>query len=117
MIKLIENGVRIYPDGREVCLLDTAAGKREYDRRRTDAWYRQQGTCAGECDMYVPPGEATLDHITPRGMGGSTRDDRQENLQMMCSFCNSAKGSKRTCPRFFTDVRSADAIRQKTGSP
>ena len=93
MIKRIENGVRIYPGGREVCQ-NTAAGKREYARRREVAWALQGGFC-GRCARPIAPQDATLDHIQPRGMGGSRRDDRMENLQMLCFLCNLWKGSKR----------------------
>lgn len=93
MIKDIRNGVRYYPDGREVCQ-ETAAGKREYEDRRTISWTKQKGLCA-LCGEWLHPIEATTDHIKPRGMGGARRDDRQENIQAVHALCNSAKGSKR----------------------
>lgn len=36
------------------------------------------------------PYRATLDHIKPRSKGGG---DHRDNLQILCSFCNSHKGS------------------------
>jgi hypothetical protein len=35
------------------------------------------------------------DHIDPRGMGGSRRDDHPENIQAVHFWCNSEKGSTR----------------------
>jgi 5-methylcytosine-specific restriction endonuclease McrA len=93
VIKDIRNGVRYYPDSREVCQ-DTAAGRREYKRRLDEAWHRQEATC-GICKRTLVWAEATVDHIQPRGMGGARRDDRQENIQAVHAVCNSLKGSKR----------------------
>jgi hypothetical protein len=35
------------------------------------------------------------DHIDPRGMGGSRRDDHPENIQAVYFWCNGEKGSTR----------------------
>ena len=35
------------------------------------------------------------DHIDPRGMGGSRRDDHPENIQAVHWWCNGEKGSTR----------------------
>ena len=35
------------------------------------------------------------DHINPRGMGGSRRDDHPENIQGVHFWCNGEKGSTR----------------------
>jgi hypothetical protein len=35
------------------------------------------------------------DHIEPKGMGGSWRDDHPENIQAVHWSCNSEKGSSR----------------------
>jgi len=35
------------------------------------------------------------DHINPRGMGGSWRDDHPDNIQAVHWWCNSEKGSSR----------------------
>ena len=83
----------VYPSGREVCR-NNKAGKEEYAYRRYIAWRDQGGRCA-ICGCKMPFACATSDHITPRGMGGSTRDDRQANIQAACFKCNSEKGSKR----------------------
>ena len=86
-------GVWIYPDGREVCQ-NTAAGRALYRFRRRIAWYLQNGICA-ICHEPVSMVQATTDHIKPRKMGGSERDDRQENLAAVHWWCNSKKGSQR----------------------
>jgi 5-methylcytosine-specific restriction endonuclease McrA len=83
----------IYPSGREVCR-NNKAGKEEYAWRRYVAW-RDQRECCAICHKRIRFADATSDHITPRGMGGSTRDDRQANIQAACYKCNSEKGSKR----------------------
>jgi hypothetical protein len=35
------------------------------------------------------------DHIDPRGMGGSRRDDHPDNIQAVHFWCNGEKGSTR----------------------
>jgi hypothetical protein len=35
------------------------------------------------------------DHIDPRGMGGSRRDDHADNIQAVHFWCNGEKGSTR----------------------
>lgn len=39
--------------------------------------------------------EVVPDHIEPRGMGGSRRDDHSENIQAAHQLCNIEKGSRR----------------------
>jgi len=39
--------------------------------------------------------EVTHDHILPKKMGSSERDDHVDNLQAVHILCNSAKGSIR----------------------
>ena len=90
----IQPGVYRYQDGREVCDLKSAAGKREYDRRRRIAWMNQGALCP-ICKRGLFFDEAVTDHIQPRGMGGARRDDRQENIQATHPLCNMQKGSKR----------------------
>ena len=85
--------VKVYRDGREVCS-ETTAGKAEYVRRRRVAWEDQKGICS-ICHLPVSWEEATSDHKNPRGMGGGSRDDRQENINAVHYRCNSEKGSRR----------------------
>ena len=40
-------------------------------------------------------GEPTLEHIIPKGAGGSNHDDHRENLALSHWRCNVSKGSSR----------------------
>jgi 5-methylcytosine-specific restriction endonuclease McrA len=93
VIKQTTPSLYIYPDGREVCR-DNQKGKAEYRWRKLEALYRQKGLCA-ICHQNLPTMLATMDHIKPRKMGASERDDRQENIRAVHALCNSEKGSKR----------------------
>jgi hypothetical protein len=95
----MSSGVKVYRDGREVCL-STSAGTREYRKRVLMMWERQGGLCA-ICGHLLRIEQATFDHERPRGLGGGFRDDRIEldgkpvNAAVH-GFCNSQRGSKRT---------------------
>lgn len=68
--------------------------------KREELFIAQSGICAEkECgqSMIWEPGfmnSASLDHITPQP-AGCKKDDRDENLRIICWSCNSKKGSKR----------------------
>ena len=49
----------------------------------------QEGICAG-CRVFFPFRNMTVDHLVPRAKGGT---DHLENLQLLCSACNSTKGT------------------------
>lgn len=92
-----------YPEGMggpQVCNLKTAAGKREYDRRRALMWVRQLGRCA-VCRKITPLEEGQFGHGRSRGMGGSFRDDRiwdnddKPLNAFLCGKCNSKQGSRK----------------------
>ena len=85
--------VKVFAGGREVCDQLTKAGRDEYTRRKRKAWEDQKGICA-ICHLRLNWADTTADHKQPRGMGGSTRDDRQENLAAVHWACNAEKGSK-----------------------
>ena len=85
--------VIIYADGREKCTR-TKAGMAEYRKRREAAWVRDRGICH-LCKQPVSLKECTADHVVPRGMGGSTRDDRIRNMKPAHMRCNIERGSKR----------------------
>jgi len=97
------HGVLHYPDGREVCD-KSAAGKKEYNRRKEIMWRRQHGICglkiSNLCPVFITLAQATFEHQDGRGLGGSHRDDRVEidgkpyNMAS-CGACNIAKGSRR----------------------
>ena len=86
--------IKTLRNGAQKCDLKTAGGRREYKARLTLAWMRQKGLCA-LCGLPVVLEEATADHKTPRGMGGGSRNDAQENIQAAHLVCNSERGSKR----------------------
>ncbi len=52
---------------------------------------KQEGICAG-CRIAFPFRNLTIDHIIPQSKSGT---DHIENLQLLCSACNSLKGSGR----------------------
>jgi 5-methylcytosine-specific restriction endonuclease McrA len=91
---LCEDGVFRYPNGREVCQLTSTKGAAEYQRRKRVAWEAQKRTCS-ICHQKLNWADASVDHIVPRKMGGSARDDRQENIAAAHYVCNCSKGSKR----------------------
>ena len=49
----------------------------------------QEGNCNG-CKTHFPFKNMTIDHIIPQSKGGT---NHPENLQLLCNFCNSAKGN------------------------
>ena len=91
---LDDDGVFRYPDGREVCDLKSKKGSDEYQRRKRVAWEAQGRTCS-ICHLRLNWADSTVDHKEPRGMGGGSRDDRQENIAAAHATCNCEKGSKR----------------------
>ena len=55
----------------------------------------QRGKC-GICEeAFTNYSDIVPDHIHPRGMGGSWRDDHPENIQAVHWWCNGDKGSSR----------------------
>jgi hypothetical protein len=91
---LDDDGVYRYPDGREVCDLNSKKGRDEYIRRKRVAWENQKRICP-LCMKSLNWSDSTVDHKEPRGMGGARRDDRQEKIQAVHAVCNCEKGSRR----------------------
>jgi hypothetical protein len=96
-------GFVVLPDGREICDLKTASGKREYKARIKAMLLRQKGTC-GLCGQPLAIEVATFDHADGRGLGGSRRDDRiffpdgeiLKEINLAAHYkCNAEKGSIR----------------------
>jgi len=50
----------------------------------------QEGLCNG-CKVQFPYSNFTIDHIVPTAKGGQDADD---NLQLLCNYCNSVKGDR-----------------------
>ena len=64
---------------------------------------KQDGRCAG-CREAYPLRNLETDHIHPRSRGGA---DIDENLQLLCGFCNRTKGDR---PQIWL-LRRLDAMR------
>ena len=70
----------------------TDLGEFEHYKKHFDRLYTEQaGICAG-CDKHYDANVMQVDHDFPRVKGGQ---DNIENLQVLCSSCNSRKGTKR----------------------
>jgi len=93
--------IKIDSEGREKIDRESAAGKAEWRKRIDFVYRRDEGRCKLQLDGCESAGNHfrlltfVIDHRLPKGMGGSTHDDRVENLQLSCWNCNSLKGSKR----------------------
>ncbi len=61
-----------------------------YQTHKNTLYGRQAGVCAG-CKALFPIRNFTIDHIVARNKGGT---DHLDNLQLLCSACNSTKGTK-----------------------
>ena len=61
-----------------------------YRKQKHVLFGQQEGQCAG-CETEFPFRAFTVDHIVPQSRGGT---DHPENLQLLCSHCNSVKGNR-----------------------
>lgn len=92
--------VKIFSDGREVCVTKTPAGKKEY-RIRTMLMYERQGGLCAICRRPMDWLDMTFEHEAGRGHGGGHRDDRIFNEDgswknaAAHSLCNGLKSSRR----------------------
>lgn len=71
---------KVMPDGREICDLNTSAGRAEYKCKVERMRLRQYGICCLEGHAPMCPGglrkeDATFEH--ENGRGGGKRDDRE----------------------------------------
>jgi hypothetical protein len=97
--------VRVFKDGRENCNLLIKSGRHEYQQRKRTMWERQARVCCYYGYLECCPGklnwsDTVFAHETPRGYGGSTRDDRIEIDGRRVNGaahaqCNVAAGSRR----------------------
>lgn len=62
----------------------------DYKQYRPKLFKQQDGICNG-CKVKFPERNFTVDHIVPLKEGGS---DNMDNLQLLCSACNSIKGER-----------------------
>jgi hypothetical protein len=79
--------IRTLRDGREIC------SGTSWQRRKLEVYERDEHRCqwpigAGICGLFLPLMEAinNCDHIERRGLGGGKRDDRLENLRLLCEW-------------------------------
>ena len=71
----------------------------------TTKWRRIRQTIIDRdqcCQMCGTEERLTVDHIVPRVLGG---DDNPNNLQVLCSTCNSSKGG-----RFFESAKTPPTL-------
>ena len=92
---ILDGAVRLYRDGREVCV-NSAAGWREY-KRRVSVMLQRQGRRCCLCNRPLALANATFEHQRRRGMGAAWRDDRIEKDGEPWNgaahwTCNSEKG-------------------------
>ena len=61
----------------------------DYRTNKNNLYGEQEGNCSG-CKVHFPFRIMTVDHIVPKSKGGT---DHPDNLQLLCSACNSTKGT------------------------
>ena len=84
-----ELGRVFHPDHVERIPIRGRARATRYQDRRSELYKHQNGKCAG-CKWNVSEHAMAVDHIKPRAKGGG---DELANLQLLCSGCNSMKGT------------------------
>ena len=73
--------IKTYRDGRVKLTGD------DYAKAKREKWEEQKKICP-ICKLYLPMAQAELDHLTTRGMGGSKRDDRPDNIRVVHAYCH-----------------------------
>ena len=71
-----------------------------YTTHKNPLYGRQEGHCAG-CNGFFEIRNFTVDHIVAKSKGGT---DHLDNLQLLCSACNSTKGTK-TQTEFLAELK------------
>lgn len=69
-------------------------------KQKRTLYGEQEGYCGG-CEIHFQYQNLTIDHIVPTSKGGG---DNIENLQLLCSYCNSKKGD-RTMAELLVNLR------------
>jgi 5-methylcytosine-specific restriction endonuclease McrA len=72
-------------------------------RRIRERILARDGHCCQRCGET--DGKMHIDHIVPKRLGGS---DLEENLQVLCQFCNLSKGG-----RFFEQALTPPTLRER----
>jgi 5-methylcytosine-specific restriction endonuclease McrA len=85
--KVIRPGVKLYPDGREVC------SPAELKRRKDYLLLAWNPHCVACGEAFTDYAAVELAHKKSKGMGGSRRRDNWDNLVLMCVGCNRDQGS------------------------
>jgi hypothetical protein len=62
-------------------------------RKQLDRIYERDSMTCHLCGFFVRREDATPDHLRICGMGGGNRDDRDENVRLAHSWCNTKRGS------------------------
>lgn len=85
-VRVLEDGIRKYPNGREVCKTKAA-----WQKRREEVWERDERVCHfsngaqhGICFTYLALCDAHIHHLRKRSLGG--RNDAMSNLTTLCEF-------------------------------
>ena len=78
-----------HPDDVELIAVRGRAKPASYKDLRIELYKHQNGRCAG-CREKLPERVMAVGHIKARAKGGA---DDLANLQLLCSYCNSVKGS------------------------
>ena len=78
-------------------------GDRKGWRRIRERILARDGHCCQSCGQT--DGKMHIDHIVPKRLGGS---DLEENLQVLCQFCNLSKGG-----RFFEQALTPPTLRER----
>ena len=95
---------KLESEGWECNVSKTRTTRRGYRELRSKAEMRklldrkiveQNRQCAICQVAFTHYDDIVPDHIDPRGMGGSRRDDHPENIQAVHFWCNGEKGSTR----------------------
>ena len=76
------------------------------ETHKPELFGRQQGKCNG-CQYPFHYRNLTIDHIVPHS---KVKDDRIENLQLLCASCNSTKG-KGTHPELIRKLKERNILR------
>lgn len=79
------------------------ASDRKGWRRIRERILARDGHCCQSCGETE--GKMHIDHIVPKRLGGS---DLEENLQVMCQFCNLRKGG-----RFFEQALTPPTLHER----